>query len=343
MKTYKVKCEILSPVHIGCGHQIDPLDYVIEDGILYKISFEKLVLSMDDSKRQEFESVVEKGNLVNVRTYVSKNFNKEVDAVYRVIVSSQVDRLYKAKIGDIQNQLIINPFIRTQGETLPFFPGSSIKGAIRTAVVSEQAKQSNVPKPATMREEYEFEGKVLGYRDGKDDPFRAVKIRDTLLRSDELMVKEVKNVSRGRNGGLKANQIQMICEVSQSQITGQTIGFDTEIIVDDALISTRFLSTALGIEQIVESCRTFYRDKMEKEHNKFYRNSEVTTLSQQMLDAPLGRGTFLLRIGRFSGVESVTLDNYRNPRAPGGKGWGSSRNLAEGIYPMGWVKITVSQ
>jgi hypothetical protein len=50
-----------------------------------------------------------------------------------------------------------------------------------------------------------------------------------------------------------------------------------------------------------------------------------------------------MRLGRFSGVESVTLDNYRNPKPPGGKTiWGTSRNLTEGLYPMGWVKVEVS-
>lgn len=43
-------------------------------------------------------------------------------------------------------------------------------------------------------------------------------------------------------------------------------------------------------------------------------------------------GEFLLRVGRFSGKMSITLDNHRSGNEP------KSRNLAEGKYPMGWIK-----
>jgi hypothetical protein len=38
----------------------------------------------------------------------------------------------------------------------------------------------------------------------------------------------------------------------------------------------------------------------------------------------------------------VTLDNYRNPKPPGNKTqWGTTRNLVEEIFPMGWVKVSI--
>ena len=81
---------------------------------------------------------------------------------------------------------------------------------------------------------------------------------------------------------------------------------------------------------------------MEKEHEKFYKNSEVEKYSKQLLSTILDNDSFLVRVGRFSGVESVTLDNYRNPKPPGNKTtWGTSRNLAESKYPMGWIKVTI--
>ena len=41
MKNIKLKCEIVSPVHIGSGQETEPLSYVIKDDRLYRISFEK--------------------------------------------------------------------------------------------------------------------------------------------------------------------------------------------------------------------------------------------------------------------------------------------------------------
>jgi len=37
LKNYKIKCEILSPVHIGDGSEIEPLEYVIKNDKFYKI------------------------------------------------------------------------------------------------------------------------------------------------------------------------------------------------------------------------------------------------------------------------------------------------------------------
>jgi hypothetical protein len=47
-----------------------------------------------------------------------------------------------------------------------------------------------------------------------------------------------------------------------------------------------------------------------------------------------------IRLGRFSGIESVTLDKYRDP-TPLGKHrvWGTSKNLVDDIYPLGWAKL----
>jgi len=343
MKTYKLHCDILSPIHIGSGGEIDPLSYIIDTGRLYVISFDKFVYAMSDETRTRFEGLIDKGDLVEIRKFVAGHIDKERDTIFSIEVSPKVASLYKAKIVDIANQLLIYPFIRTEGDSVPLMPGSSMKGAIRTALISEMAKNSNLPKPKDAREEYGFESAVLGYKDGKDDPFRGIRIRDKALQRDDTIIREVKNVSR-KKGGLEANNIQIVCEVSHSYVTGRGVSFETEISFDDELYSTKFLSRAFNVEHVIKSCMDFYKDKMEQEHKKFYKGSEVEKISAQLLNSSYNDMSFPLRIGRFSGVESVTLDNYRNPKPPGNKSvWGTSRNLAEGVYPMGWVKATVSE
>lgn len=343
MKTHKLSCEILSPIHIGSGDEIDPLKYVIKGKNLFKISFERFLAGINDAERLKLEELIDSGDLLLLREYVSEHIDAQRQSLYSVAVNPHVIKIYLTKKGDIQNQLLISPFIRTEGETKPLVPGSSIKGAIRTAVISELAKKKDLPAPKNTKEEYEFESKVLGYKDAKNDPFRGVKIRDKCLENDATIIREIQNVSKTNGKTLKANNIQMICEVTHSDITGKFVGYQTEIIFDEELFSTAFLGTRLNREQIVKSCNEFYRNKMEEEHQKFYENSEAEGVSRQLLDTSFDKNSFLLRIGRFSGVESVTLDRYRNPKPPGKKkSWGNTRNLAEGMYPMGWMKLTIS-
>jgi len=343
MKTFKLQCEILSPLHIGTGKEIEPLDYIITGERLYRLSFERFVTDMTEGERKVFESILDKGNLLEIRKYVEERINIERNTLYSAEVSTQIMSLYNTKKGDIQNQLLIHPFIRTEGTYAAIVPGSSIKGAVRTAVISKLAADSRLPKPKDFREEDTFEATVLGYKDGKDDPFRGIKIRDIALENGAVIIRDVKNAAR-KDGKLQTNDMQIICEVSHSLISGKTIGFETELSFDEALFSTHFLSKTLTMNLIKESCLHFYKEKMEKDHEKFYKNSDVEKYSNQLLGTVLDRNSFLLRVGRFSGVESITLDNYRNPKPPGNKTvWGRSRNLAEGKYPMGWVKVTIDE
>lgn len=337
----KLKCEILSPIHIGTGSQLDPMNYVIKGEMLYVYSLDRFIGELDDKQRTDLERILDSGNIVELRKYVSDRITPENSDNYSVRVLPNMATLYKEKINDIQNQLLINPFMRTGLKPMPFIPGSSIKGAIRTALVSELALKSNLPKPRNYKEEFQFEPKVLKYRDAKEDPFRGLKIKDVLLKNEDTFICKVQNCSRKEKGGLTFNDIQLICEVTNSTVSGKTIEFDMQLSFDDKLFSTKFLSNKLSKEQIIQSCNNFYKPKMQEEHDKFYRRSDIEGFSKKIMDTSLDSNSFFLRVGRFSGVECVTLDKYRNPRPPRNKTiWGTSRNLADGTYPMGWLKAT---
>jgi len=340
MKKYTLLCDLLSPIHIGVGDEIDPLTYIIEGENLYKISLKDFVSNMNNDTREKFENLINKNDLIGMRSFITETIDIDRDSSYSVAVDPTVRNLYAAKIDDIQNQLLINP----EHDERPLIPGSSIKGAIRTAIVSELAKASNLPKPKNSREESQFESKVLGYKDGKDDPFRGIKIRDAFLEKNSTIIRQVINVSKDgvEEGALKVNDIQMIYEVTHSMISGRLVNFETELLIDESLFSAGFLSKNLALNDIIRSCTKFYQPKILEEHEKFYKGSCSEPCSKQLIETPLDGHSLLLRVGRFSGVESVTLDKYRNPKPFGNKNiWGTTRNLAEGLYPMGWLKINI--
>ncbi len=343
MKRFALKCDVISPVHIGTGKEIDPLSYVIKEGRLHHISFGRLACALDNKERDHFEALIDRGDLVEIRRFTADAMVKYGEVLYTIETAPDVEALYNAKLDDIGNQLIINPFIRTG--LCPVIPGSSIKGALRTAIVSELARRKRLPRPGDYRAECEFEFKALGARDARDDPFRCLKVRDAHLKADDTIVRRVVNVSKKKGGPLRENNIQIICEMTHSSLTGKEVVFHTGLLIDDKLAATGFTAKTFSIGDIVECCRAFYDNKVKKEHDKFYRGSEVEEFSERLIKTldTLGKDEFLLRVGRFSGVESVTLDIYRNPRPPGRKTtWGTSRNLAEGLYPMGWIKATIS-
>lgn len=351
MKIYRVVGEILSPVHIGTNKTWEPWEYFIDSSAnkLHLFSTEDVLAKLDDSSKQAFYELVEQDNITALRNFIVARARETVgvsNGKGAISVTPAIAKLYDEKIDDIRNQLLIQPMICMASTGKAYLPGSSIKGAVRTAIVSALALQSGLPAPKPFgREVWEFESKVLKYRDAKADPFRAVKFADSYLADDATFICHVYNIGKDRDGVLKPTQIQLIHQVTHSLISAAAYQtrcrFETELRLDVELMRQgNAVSQRFTLEQIINCCRQFYLDKLNMEHTKFYEGSTLADYSDQLLRQTYAPDECLIRVGRFSGVESVTLDEYRNPQPPGrDKGWGNSRNVADGQFPMGWVKL----
>lgn len=132
LKTYKVSLTTLSPVFIGAGeeHVLSPYsDFVQQGNSLVYIDTDRLQEVMQDDKA--FVEAYVKGvrqfennrSTFSLENFITNTLQREVkDFAARI---APVD-------GDIQKNQI-RQFIATGGK--PYIPGSSLKGAIRTAVL----------------------------------------------------------------------------------------------------------------------------------------------------------------------------------------------------------------
>lgn len=137
-ETYKVNAEILTPVHIGDGTELEPLEYVIREKF-YKVNLEEWLSTLSGGKAEEFKRLTgkeyaQKSILTSLRRFVKENIDIDKYTEWSVDVSETVKRRYEERFNAPENQLPVSPFIRTANK--PFLPGSSIKGAIRTAYLS---------------------------------------------------------------------------------------------------------------------------------------------------------------------------------------------------------------
>jgi len=198
--------EILSPVHIGTGSEIEFFDYLIKNGKFYKIFFDDFLFNLGESERNKLLTLINQNNLLDLRKFIISNWNPQrFPFEYSCDVSEEVNKFYANNINNIENQLLINPFIRTTTKKIPYLPASSLKGAIRTAVISELAKN----KIKNSKETNDIEGKVLeclnnrGRLDPTRDPFRAIKIKDAHLASNEIIISRVVNIRRNKMSQLE--------------------------------------------------------------------------------------------------------------------------------------------
>ncbi|MCD6319742.1 MAG: hypothetical protein J7M03_03580, partial [Candidatus Desulfofervidaceae bacterium] len=186
---------------------------------------------------------------------------------------------------------------------------------------------------------------ILKHKNPSDDPFRAVKVSDTSLPPDSTFVGEVFNYNLRKN---RFNSMDMRVEMTEGDLCHQGIEFKLEI----TFLSNAKVSLPLDINIIKEACNQFYIDIAKYEYEKFYKHQpELKEVSMRLLNIieTLPANAFIMRIGRFSHAESMTLEGLRQI-AVMGKGRkfyrqeeGTTRNLALQKYPLGWVKVKFEQ
>ncbi len=185
MANYKLTIRTLSPLHIGTGRELcQGFDYIVSSTKTGRLNVEKIL----DAKITEFEK--------NPGMLPADLIAKEIGnpAYFRYILdgrprSSKADSRLRECIKDVND--------------VPYIPGSSIKGAIRTAFGASIIPGSM--RPAAELDLYgsakymdnDLEKKLFG-KDPQNDLFRALLISDAFLPADQRdpsSVMEVKNTN----------------------------------------------------------------------------------------------------------------------------------------------------
>lgn len=360
MKRYRMKIQTLTPVHIGTGEDIAPFEYVLKDDVFYRIDLARFLTNLSPAQRGDFNKAVDSGNVIFMRKFIARNVDPEKYYLFRCFAHDAFMEIYRTGIDDPRNQLQVHLFTR-QGEKA-YLPGSSLKGAIRTAVVSDLARDCQTVPPGEYTDRRgnpsgsRLENRILGCTDPRDDPFRCLSIPDTYLPHDSTFIEQVSIHKPDRRTGPDPAGIRMFYEQTYCKLYGEEeIVAQAVISIDDRLphIQVRSrqgtgpaVSRPLTAEQIIAACRDFYHPKLKNEDTDFYQGRGHLDADCRPLLAELDTlrdNECLMRLGRFSHVECVTLDDYRNPY--GRRGWGKTRTLSTALdgfqLPMGWVRVSL--
>lgn len=178
---YLISVKPVTPIIIGSGEYLDACDYVLarpEQGtgaILIAFSFIRLQDILTDDEQTSLLAAIEKNPLSTAQALnkISEKIAVSKDAQrFSIPVSSAFVNYIKDKVNNTasnaQGELKFHLFQRT---TIgPYIPGSSFKGAIRTAVAYEKAKDKpdviDAAKQARRNNDDEikkFENRLLNY------------------------------------------------------------------------------------------------------------------------------------------------------------------------------------
>lgn len=162
LTTHKVYLTPISPIHIGCGEDFEPTNYVIDDGVLYH--FEPSNLSLDKTKRQELLNHSNRMDLLAIqRFFLTNKATAMAQSHYFSNVSLGIAQIYQQRIGKVAqresngNEVIAKLAIeRTAYQPysgLPYVPASGVKGALMMAFLDQKHQAKQNPKIAEPKKE----------------------------------------------------------------------------------------------------------------------------------------------------------------------------------------------
>ena len=377
MKQYMLKLEPLTVLHIGTGNTVEPHEYTIynkNNSLLYlRINYENIFEAIKDEKVKQklLQVLTTSGDFIRFRSLLQEKAPQvfEETYIYGSHVTREFAHEFKDKFDDPNNQLAVLETYRPPYAKVPFIPGSSIKGAIRTAILNKYAEKIDPKKAFRVKNEAEIAGRrkvdtnfqqsLLNYKDAKEDPFRILRITDGKVKGKRAMIVGAAFNIGIKNGTRRDSTIPIYMETIRGLLAEGDAEAEVKISIQNELVHAsekynhlkkdphfRKIPAELRMDEIIKDCNYFFKKVWAQEFKTFHSINETDSnvwvdLNEKISEIGKKSNEFLLRIGRFSHFEAVTVEKFRRPP----KGYGKSRTVFSydgDLLPLGWVRVTVS-
>lgn len=337
------RLEALTPVFIGSGGDLSPLEYVIrqEGGecalhLVDTASWLQAAQEMDDVR-----SALTSGDMQRLRRLMDERLDAALYSLARVPLAETLATQLRAHITDPDSlsNAEIQPFPRSPVSSAAYVPGSSLKGAISTALIDSLDQGGKLREaPSYNAEMREMLGSIATHS------MQALKVSDVPVPPGSTRIVAAREVASDPDVRLTR---KCPCEVlspaggARLSIYGRLLLSQTRPGVTGIVLPQD--RGVLSLRRIAEICNAFYQKRFRDELARFYRQGALSSVGARLdphlarVDALDPEKDLLLRVGHYSHVESVTVTANR-PKAP--KGYGTTRTLAGGVVPFGWVLLS---
>lgn len=337
--TPNARLHLLSPIHVGTGQELDPFSYTIHDGHVLLVDI--LRWAESHAEQVDLMAKMDTEDHAALRAYIAGNLDSQSDAVMdRIpVFSPNVQKNYSNALSgrSVQQQALINFMVRSEISRRAFIPGSSIKGAIRTALASSAAPSAGVSPGDGFQRKYE--GKIFG--PPTEDVLKHLKVADMMLKASATAVFEAIEHAFKANLTPKG-AYEAVCGLWP---VGKPVVYPLALSLKPFMLQNQ----RIDAQGLVDILNAFYVPKFKEEYRKFYAPKTMADIQRAMAPlclsvAAMKSNEALIRIGHFSHVECVTLDGLRRPKTRRGRDgkplpWGKTRTLVAGLVPFGWGKI----
>lgn len=366
MEAYRLELELLGPVHVGTGEAFPAYSYLVDEA-------RKEVLILDPGRLLELLSEKQRDNYLQAVAQGPKQAQNTLRSLWGsglLDLTPAVLRRVAASPAFINTVKDATDVAGLEFRTLPrsplgaYLPGSSIKGALRTAWMFQRILERDrdieyhgrwtwgkkppkdewplvqPPKSINTRVAQEFEALVLDYATERSpdlykDPFRQIRVGDTEP-CDNLLLNRI-GVFHPK-GSMDSTVLLAETFRSKSKLTS-ILRLHTGLSRQS---SQKTVSHAISADALKEACRAYYQEvaareeEFARQHNLTQALSIYKDLEQRLQNDPKA---FPLRIGFGSGRMSIRLalllDGEEGQEPKTRKTAGHS-NPKDG-FPMGWA------
>lgn len=384
----------LSPVHVGIGEDYEPTNYVMEEQALFAFDSDVANRVLTERQRKDLLDMVSKPTrraedmIKQVQDFFYNNRKPLAAASSHFLpVSAGVFDLYQKRVGQsanresggksVVNKLEIQRTFFNPYSQNPVIPGSSIKGAIRTALLDDVNDEEPVGEKKGL---HELQGRLFQYRDPKrgklhleQDPMRLISVGDANYQTTSLFGSEIcfavnrkKYPVKDSNGNLRQAQGENLSQMLE-YLPLRYRSFQGNLNIQNlqGITGQKTPNESLRwkLQYIANACNFFYYKRFETEINVLRERAYLVSEWEKLANAVLSGFIYqkmkagkaiLLRVGRHSGAESVTLSgegvrsikikgegrNFTNePEAKTVWLAANTEKDRSGMLPFGWVLV----
>lgn len=282
-KQYKIKLTPISPIHIGTGEFYLPINYVIDKDYLY--AFDEFIFfrNLSQKDKDEFSKILSDTTILGIlkaQEFVKDRANIAKKIAYKQAKAlSKIAEEYDKKIGRFakKDDEIINQMQIEKTYTLPnlnkaIIPGSSLKGAISTAL--DKTKLANfIVNDSQILSSNTFVDEAINIKRKNDIQDKKSENDNLKVKMEAITTKSVFQTDFTLKDGININEIIKSCNRHYLPIFKSQFSYET----DD--------NTRLNLDP------------------KFIENYENFTPNENQ---------FLVRIGKHSGNRAVTTGHSKN-------------------------------
>ncbi|MBA5851160.1 type III-A CRISPR-associated RAMP protein Csm5 [Clostridium sp. cel8] len=305
----KFKIKVLSPVHIKSGNTISPYaDFIYDNNCLLYMHNEKLWkdISKNETILDEYVQVVKNRDTNSKEKYTLNDFLKRNGINIEKYVFQKVNCN-----SDIKS-MEVSEIIKTSGR--PYIPGSSIKGAIRTAILYNYLKLNGfdfdklVDISAKKNKKNIYVGEDVmrkGKKNIQSDIMKFLQVSDTNCA-------DIEDISVNLEYGVdyinvkRSNKLSTKMPTAMESINkGTVFQFNIKCVKENKFFNDE--------EDVLKTIRKFYKDNI-KRHIKVMEESSEEIFSniiskyKEYLNA-IDDGKCILRIGSSKNFYDNTICN----------------------------------